>query len=219
MAAAQGSQPAAGPSGDRCFAFHSALGCRVRLLALPLLLPRPRLQQRGRLATAVSAASCAAALLSCPGLHRHRSQPLRNSSGLDGAACLSVKSAAAQSTRSLMASTSWLDADKCTNSQARQLQQPHPKVHVRVEDLRLEAHGRRYQRILLRHIDRQLKGATLKRSFRRALHTSNTHCFCWYAVWSFARVPCKSCRGTACLIVLRWCEHNACSLSMCIVLS
>jgi hypothetical protein len=45
----------------------------------------------------------------------------------------------------------------------------HPEVYIWVEDLCLEAHCRRYQRILLRNIYGQLKGATFKRSFRWAL--------------------------------------------------
>jgi hypothetical protein len=63
-----------------------------------------------------------------------------------------------------------MGTDQRSKTVCSQLQQPHPKVHIGVEDLGLKTHGRGYQRVLLRHIDRQLKCAALKGGFRGALH-------------------------------------------------
>lgn len=46
----------------------------------------------------------------------------------------------------------------------------HLKVYVGVEYLCPEAHGWRLQRVLLRHVERQLKRAALKRRVRGPLH-------------------------------------------------
>jgi hypothetical protein len=58
----------------------------------------------------------------------------------------------------------------CPNRQGSSV--THPEVHIRVEDFCLEPHSGGHQRVLLRHIDGQLKGASLKGCLSGALRSS-----------------------------------------------
>ena len=49
----------------------------------------------------------------------------------------------------------------------------HLEVNIWVEYLCPEAHGGRLQRVLLRHVERQLKSAALKRRVRGPLHVKD----------------------------------------------
>ena len=49
----------------------------------------------------------------------------------------------------------------------------HLEVYVGVEYLCPEAHGRRLQRVLLRHVERQLKSAAFKRRVSGPLHVTD----------------------------------------------
>lgn len=130
--------------------------------------------EEAAVAVAVVAAACAAALLSYHASTRNRNQSLRHSVSRR---CLPVCLSICLSSLLLLVQQAACWLPHLEANQGLVVQQPHPEVHVGVEDLCLEAHGRGYQRVLLGHIDRQLKGAALKGSFRRALHTKrHTQC-------------------------------------------